>query len=164
MLSSRNEPKSPDIYSATKVSVLQPIGEQDISCVPVYPTFPRQSDECEAYNRGPSQLPSRSDYHSPCPDTNSAANHQSQSDAGQQSPRLSPLTIWCRECWRRLRQQLMARHRVQQVNCVLRRFWRGLWGLGQPRPPKTRLAHSRIGRLPLPVYPAQFVAVVDEGR
>ena len=164
MLFSHNEPKSLDIYSATKASVPQPIGGEDISFVPVYLTSPRQSGEYGAYNRGLSQLPSRSDYHSPCPDTSSVANPQSQSDAGQQSPRLSPQASWCRGHWRRPRQQLMARHLPQQVNCVLRRFWHGLWGLGQSRPPKTRLAHSRIGRLPLPIHPAQFAAVLHQSR
>jgi len=164
MPSSRNEPKLLGIYSATKASVRQPIGGQGVSCVPVYPSFPRQSDEYEVYNRGLSQLPGRSDYHSPCPDTNSAANHQSESDVPQQLLRWLPLITWCRGHWQRLRQQPKAHHHAQQVNCVLRHFWRGLWGLGQSGPPKTRLAHSRICRLPLPIHPAQLAAVLDERR
>ena len=164
MLFSHNEPRSLDTYSATQASAPRPIGGRDISCALVYQISPGQSGECGACNRGLSQLPSRLDYHIPCPDTNSGANHRSESDVPQQSPRLSPQAFWCRAHWRRLRQQLMARHHAQQANCVLRRFWRGLWGLGQSGPPKTRLAHSRICRLPLPIYPAQFVAVLDERR
>lgn len=83
MLFSHNEPRSLDTYSATQASAPRPIGGRDISCALVYQTSPGQSGECGACNRGLSHLPTLSDYHIPCPDTNSGANPQSQPDALQ---------------------------------------------------------------------------------
>jgi len=164
MLFSRDEPKSLDTSSAMQLSALQPIAEQDISCVPVHLISPRQSVEYELCNHDLSLLPSRPDYRTLCPDTNSVVNQRPQQDVGQQLPRWLLRAIWCREYWQRLRQQPKANHHAQRADCVLRRFWHDLWNLGKSGPPKTRPAHNRICRLPLPVHAAELVTIHNQGR
>jgi hypothetical protein len=55
------------------------------------------------------------------------------------------------------------RHLLQQGYCALRRFWLYPLGLARYSPPKTRLAHSSVGRLPFEVYTTKFDTIVDKG-
>lgn len=164
MPSSRSEPKSPDIYSATKVSAPQPTVGQDTFYVPGYPISLRQFVGYEVGNCALSPLAGRSDYHRPCPETNSVARPGSASDAPQQLLRLLLLTISCRGHSQGQQLRLTAHHHPRPEDCVLRRFWHGLWGLGQYSPPKTRLAHSRICRLPVPVDATQLLTILHQHR
>ena len=162
MLSSHNELKSLDTCSAKPSYAPQPNDERDISCVPDYPTSLPRYAGYEAHSCDPSLLAIRSDYHRPYPSIDSAVNPRSVSAAPRQWPQELPPATWCRGRLPGQRPQLTAHHQLRPKDCVLRRFWHDQWGLGRQSPPKTRLAHNRIGCLPLPVHPAEFLTILDQ--
>jgi len=164
MLSSRNEPKSLDTCSAKQGYAPQPNGERDTFFVPGCQTFLHRYDVCEAHSRDRLPLASQSDYHRLCPSTSFVANPHSASDVPRQWHQASPPTTWCRGHWQRQQPRLTARRQPRPKGCVLPRFSHDPWGLARHDPPKTRLAHHRIGCLPLPVYAAQFLAIGNQHR
>ena len=162
MLSSRNELKSPDTCSAKPSYARQPNAEQDIFCVPDYPTSLLRYAGYEVHSHAPSPLASQSDYHRPCPNIDFGANPPSVSAVPGQWPQALPPVAWCRAHLQGRQLRLTARHQLRLKDCVLRHFWHDPWGLGRQSPPKTRLAHYRIGCLPLPVHAAQFLTILDQ--
>lgn len=162
MPSYRNELKSLDTCSANPAYAPRPNGGRDISCVPRYPTFLRRSAECEVRSCDRLPLADRSDCHRLCPGINSVAHRRSLLGVRPQWPQVLPPTAWYRGRWPRRQPPLTGRHRPRPKGCVLPRFSHGLWGLARYSPPKTRLAHRRIGCLPLPVYAAKFLTIFDQ--
>jgi hypothetical protein len=53
---------------------------------------------------------------------------------------------------------------LQREYCVLRHSLLCPWGLARYSPPKKRLAHSGIGRLPYEIYSAKFGTIGNQSR
>jgi len=162
MLFSHNELKSLDTYSAKPSSAPRPNDERDISCVPCCPTSLPQYAGYEARSCDLLLLVCRSDYRRPYPEINSAENPQSVLAAPRQWPQVLPPAAWCRGRWLGRQLPLTVRRQPRPKGCVLPRFLHDQWGLGRYSPPKTRLSHNRIGCLPLPVYPAEFLTIFEQ--
>jgi len=164
MLSYHNEQESHDTCSTMQAFVPLPIGGQEVPCGHAHQTFPRRFGECAAHTRFAASHSSRSDCHSPCPNINVVANLLLSSAARPQSPQSLLQAVWY-HVYSLLQQPLQAGRRLlQRGYCVLRRSLPCPWGLAQYSPPKTRLAHSGIGRLPFEIYTAKFGAVGNESR
>ena len=164
MLSSHNELRSLDTYSAKPSSAPRPNDERDISCVPDYPTFLHQYTGYEVHNCGLLLLACQSDYRRPYPGINSVVNPQSVLAVPRQLPQGLPPAAWCRGRWLGQQPQLTAHHQLRLKDCVLPHFSHGPWGLARYNPPKTRLAHHRIGCLPLPFYASEFLTILHQHR
>lgn len=162
MLSYHSEQESHDTCSAMQASVPPPTCGQEVSCGHAHQAFPRRSGEYAAHTYFSKSHSSRSGCHSPYPNTNVEANLLLPSDVSLQSPQAFLRAIWYR-VHSRLRQLPQAARRLfQRGYCVLRRFLPYPWGLARYSPPKTRLAHGGIGRLPFEIYAAKFAAVGNE--
>jgi hypothetical protein len=156
MLSYHNAQESHDTCSARQAFVPPPIGEQEVSCGHAHQAFSRQFGEYEAHTRFAKLHPGRSGCHNPYPGTNVAANLLLSSDASLQSPQSFPRAILY-HVHSQLQQLLQAGRRLlQRGYCVLRHSLPYPLGLARCSPPKTRLAHSGIGRLPFEIYSAKF--------
>jgi hypothetical protein len=164
MLSYHSEQESHDTCSAMQAFVPQPSGGREVSYSHAYQAFPHRYDEYAAHNHFAKSHSSRSDCHTPYPNINAEANLSLPSDASLQSPRWLLRAAWCRVHLRP--QQLLpaGRRLLQREYCVLRRFSPYLWGLARYSPPKTRLAHGGIGRLPFEIYTAKFGTIGDKSR
>jgi len=164
MLSYHNEQESHDTCSTMQASVPLPTGGLEVPCGHAHQTFPRRFGEYAAHTHFAASHSSRSGCHSLCLNTNVAAMFLLSSDARLQSPQLSFQAILYRVC-SLLPQLLQAvRRLLQREYCVLRHSLPCPWGLGQYNPPKTRLAHSGIGRLPFEIYTAKFGTVGNKSR
>ncbi len=164
MLFYHNEQESHDTCSTMQASVPLPIGGQEVSCGHAHQTFPRRFGEYVAHTHFAASHSSRSDCHSPCPSTNVVANLLLSSAARLQSPQslLRAILYHARSPLPQLPQA--GRRLLQREYCVLRRFLPCPWGLAQYSPPKMRLAHSGIGRLPFEIYTAKFGTVGNESH
>ena len=164
MLSYHNEQESHDTCSAMQASVPLPIGGQEVSCGHAHQTFPRRFIEYAAHTHSVASHSSQSDCRSLCPDTNVGANLLLSSAARLQSPQSLLRAVWY-HVYSLLPQLPQAGRRLlQRGYYVLRRFLPCPWGLARYIPPKTRLAHSGIGRLPFEIYTAKFGTVGNESR
>jgi hypothetical protein len=164
MLSYHNEQELHDTCSAMQASVPLPTDGQEVSCGHAHQIFPRRYGEYAAHTYFAASHSSRSDCHSLCPDTNVVANLSLSSAARLQLPQslLRAILYHARSLLQQLPQA--GRHLLQRGYCVLRRFLPCPWGLARYSPPKTRLAHSGIGRLPFEIYTAKFGTVGNESR
>ena len=146
MLSYHSEQESHGTCSARQAFVPQPIGE------------------CVEHTYFAKSRPSRSGCHNPYLSTNVAANLLLSSDASLQLPQSLLRAIWYR-VHSRLQQLLqVGRRLLQREYCVLRHSLPCPWGLARYSPPKTRLAHSGIGRLPFEIYSAKFGTIGNESH
>ena len=164
MLSYHIEQESHGTCSARQAFVPPPIGGQGVSCGRAHQAFPRRFGEYAAHTHFAASHSSQSDCHSLCPDTNVVVNLLLSSVARLQSPQslLRAILYHARSLLPQLPQA--GRRLLQRGYCVLRRFLPYPWGLGRYSPPKTRLAHSGIGRLPFEIYAAEFGTVGNESR
>jgi hypothetical protein len=164
MLSYHNEQESRDTCSTMQASVPLPIGGQEVSCGHAHQTFPRRFGEYAAHTHFAASHSSQSDCRSLCPDTNVVANLLLSSAARLQSPQsLLRATLYhARSLLPQLPQA--GRRLLQRGYCVLRRFLPCPWGLARYSPPKTRLAHGGIGRLPTEIYTTKFLAFGNKSR
>jgi hypothetical protein len=161
MTSLRNEPESRGIGSASQASVPPPIDGRDVVCVFDHRTSPRRCDGCVACTPHHTLHLRHSDCRTLCPDTN-AVRSMLGPVVARRSRRWSLPATSHRERWHPKRPRRAVRHRLRQSRCASCRFCRDPWGLGRHDPPKTRLAHGRIGRLPVPVHTVKFFALLDE--
>src|SRR5712692_2731998 len=162
MTSYRNELRWRDTCSANPACARPPSAAPDTSFVPRRPTAPRRSDEYAAYSGSPRPLDARSDYHSPYPGTSVGALASSARAGRPRWPQWSAL-VGIGHCdWPGPPRPRAARHRPLPARGVLPRSWLDLSGLAQLGPPHPGFAQGRVGRLPLPIDPAQFCAVLDQ--
>jgi hypothetical protein len=164
MLSYHNGQVLPDIYSTKQAFVQRPIGEQEISCGRRHRAFPHRCGEYAERICFARWLSSRLGYHTPCLSTNAAANLRWSSAGQLQSLQLFLQAFWCHARWQLRQWRQAGRRLLQRVCCVLRLFWPCQWGSGRYGPPKTRLAHSRVGGLPLEIYTAKFGTAGNKSR
>jgi len=164
MLSYHNGQESHDTCSTMQASVPLPTCGQEVLDAHAHQTFPRRFGGYAAHTRFAKSHSSRSDCHNPCLNINAAARLLLPSVARLQSPQ-SLLRAILYHAHSRLQQLLQAgRHLLQRGYCVLRHLLPYPWGLVQYSPPKTRLAHSGIGRLPFEIYSAKFGTVGNKSH
>src|SRR6266849_6729398 len=162
MTSYRNELRWRDTCSANPACARPPSAAPDTSFVPRRPTAPRRSDEYGACTGTPRRLDDRSGCHSPYRDTNAAGLSPSARVDPPRSLRWSAPGGIGHCDWPGPRRRPADPRRPLPARCVLPRSWLDLSGLAQFGPPHPSFAQGRIGRLPLPVDAAQFLAVLDQ--
>src|SRR3989304_3575164 len=162
MLSYHSELGLPYTCSTKREFSLPPSGEQDGSFPHPGSASPRLSAECAEHTRARRRRPTPLDCHTPCPDIGAVASVPS---AGAASPRWRPGSLpepWYRARLPQPQLQPEDHRQPQPAGFASRRFSRGLWDSDQQGPPQTGLAHSCIGRLPLPVHTTEFFGVLDQ--
>src|SRR5208337_202184 len=158
MLSWRNAPESPGTRSTTSRHARLSTAAPDVSFGHVDPASPRRSAGCAECT--PPQLSprDRADCRTPCPDTGVGASVPDR-DAPRSPRRWSRRATARRARWPRPAPPREFRLRHRQSGCVSCRFSPDPWGWGRCVPPKTRLAHEAVGRLPGPGHSVQTFAV-----
>lgn len=162
MPSYHNGQELPDICSTRQGFVRLPIAGRETSCCHRHQASPGRCDECAVRIPSAKWCASQSGYHSPCLNIDAAANLLLSAAAQLRLHLLSLQAFWCRAHWRLRRLRISGRRLLQRVCCVLRLFWPYPLGLGRCGPPKTRLAHCGVRRLPLEIYAAKFGATGNE--
>jgi len=164
MLSYHSVQGSHGTCSTRQVFVPPPTGGQEVSCGHAHQAFPHQYGEYAAHTHVAVSYPSRSDCHSPCPDTNAGANLLLSGAARLPLPRSLLRAVWYHAHSPLPQLPQAGRRLLRRGYCVLRRFLPCPWGLARYGPPKTRLAHGGIGRLPTEIYPTKFLAFGHKSR
>src|SRR5436305_5283796 len=165
MRSCHSAPRWPDTSRANPRSAQRPSGAV---CVPGAswhawrPPHPHRF--CVCADRSDASQPSVDLWgcHSPCPNTSAGALSCSAPVAPRRLPRWFAPAVSYRGRWLHQWSRQEDRRAHRRANCVLCRFSRDPWGSDRHDPPKTRLGHSAIGALPVPVDAAEVFAFFDQ--
>ena len=158
MDSCHNEQEWRGTCSASPRFARRPIVVRGGACDRAGPFSLHRSDECEVCTRDTPPRRDRSDCHIPCPDTDAVFCVASAWAWAPQWPATCVSTTWRHARWRRRSQRPAVRRPLPPPSCASPRSYPDPSGSCPLDPPKTRLAHGAVGRLPLPIDATEFVA------
>src|SRR5487761_845018 len=153
-----------DTCSATPTSVLPPSAAPDTFSRAWGPVSLHRCDECARHSHARPRPCARLDCHSLCPATGAVDAPAWAAGVPRRWHQVLPLTAWYRARWPQRSRWPAGRRCAPPTDSFWCHSCPDPWGWGQSDPPQTRLAQHAIGGLPVPVDPAEGVALLHQYR